>query len=207
MRAFARRVRDIFDPQYMGLILMKKLLVAAPFAAAAAATAGCSGLSREAQQANPAPCPNIIVLQDAARIIEFDGDEHIDNVAYTGEIVHAETVCRYFGDEPITAEVEIDLAFGKGPKATENDKVFNYFVAVTRTNLEVIAKQDFSVPVAFSERRSVVVKTEDIDRIRIPRANEQTSGTNFEIIVGFNLTPQQAIYNRSGKSLKFPELP
>lgn len=182
---------------------MKKLLVAALFAAA---TTACSGLSREAQQANPAPCPNLIVLQDAARVIEFDGDEAIDNVAYTGEILHAETVCRYFGDEPIEAEVEIDLAFGKGPKAAENDKIFSYFVAVTRTDFEVIAKEEFSIPVEFNDRREVVLKHEEIDRIRIPRANEQTAGSNFEIIVGFNLTPQQAIYNRSGKSLKFPEL-
>ena len=199
----------------MGLVLMKKLLAPAPFAAvpgaaaliaAALATSACSGLSREAQQANPAPCPNIIVLQDAARLIEFDGDEQIDNVAYTGEILNVETICRYFGDEPIEAEVEIDLAFGKGPKAVENDKVFNYFVAVTRTDLEVIAKQEFSVPVEFSDRREVVVAQEEIDRIVIPRVNENTSGTNFEIIVGFSLTPQQAIFNRSGKSLKFPEL-
>lgn len=183
---------------------MKKLLAVALFAAAAS-TAACSG-SREAQQANPAPCPNIVVLQDAARFIEFDGDEELENVAYTGEILDATTRCRYFGDEPIDAEVEIELAFGKGPKASESDKIFNYFVAVTRTNLEVIAKQDFAVPVEFNDRQTVVLKQEDIDRIVIPRAGENTSGTNFEIIVGFELTPQQAIYNRSGKSLKFPDI-
>ncbi len=190
----------------MGLILMKKHLAAALIAASVLGAAGCSGISREAQQANPAPCPNIIVLQDAARLIEFEGEETIDNVAYTGEILDAITVCRYFGDEPIEAEVEIDLAFGKGPQADENKKIFNYFVAVTRTDLEVIAKQDFAVPVDFGGRSEVVLKREEIDRIVIPRAGENTSGTNFEIIVGFSLTPQQAIFNRSGKSLKFPEL-
>lgn len=184
---------------------MKKLLAAALFAAALGVSA-CSSLSREAQEANPAPCPNIVVLQDAARFIEFDGEEGLENVAYTGEIIDATSTCRYFGDEPIDAEVEIEIAFGKGPKATENDKVFNYFVAVTRTNLEVIAKQNFAVPVEFGERRTVVLKQEEIDRIVIPRAGENTSGTNFEIIIGFNLTAQQAIFNRSGKSLKFPDI-
>lgn len=183
---------------------MNKLLVAALFAAVAS-TAGCAG-SREAQEANPAPCPNIIVLQDAGRFIEFAGDEEINNVAYTGEILDATTRCRYFGDEPIDAEVEIELAFGKGPKAVEDDKVFKYFVAVTRTNLEVIAKQEFAVAVEFDERRTVVLKQEEIDKIVIPRVNETTAGTNFEIIVGFSVTPQQAIFNRSGKSLKFPDI-
>ena len=190
----------------MGLTFMNKHLAAALIAASALGALGCSGMSREAQQANPAPCPNIIVLQEAARLIEFDGEETIDNVAYTGEIVDAVSVCRYFGDEPIRAEVSLDFAFGKGPKAGGNDKVFTYFVAVTRTDLEVIAKRDFAVPASFSDRREVVLRQEKIDQIVIPRADDNTSGTNFEIIIGFNLTPQQAIYNRSGKSLKFPEL-
>ena len=184
---------------------MNKPLAAALFAAAAT-TSACSGLSREAQEANPAPCPNIVVLNEAARMLEFDGDETIDNVAYTAEITGVSTVCRYFGDEPIEAEVEIGMAFGKGPKAVEDAKLFNYFVAVTRKDFEVIAKQEFIVPVEFDERREIVLKREEIDRIVIPRAGEETSGVNFEIIVGFALTPEQAVFNRSGKSLKFPDL-
>ena len=46
----------------------------------------------------------------------------------------------------------------------------------------------------------------DIDEIVIPRANDNVSGVNFEIIIGFSVTPEQAIFNRSGKSLKFPNL-
>lgn len=185
---------------------MNKLLAAALFAAAAA-SAACSGnMSREAREANPAPCPNIIVLSDAARFLEFDGEQGLDNIAYTGEILNATTVCRYFGDEPIEAEVVLDLAFGKGPKAVENERVFNYFVAVTRTDMEVIAKQEFAIPVEFNNRRNVVVVEEEVDRIVIPRLGEQISGVNFEIVVGFALTPQQARFNRSGESLKFPNI-
>ena len=183
---------------------MNKPLAAALFAAAA--TTACSGLSREAQEANPAPCPNIVVLNEAARVLEFDGDERLENVAYTGEITGVNTVCRYFGDEPIEAEVQIGMAFGKGPKGTEDAKLFNYFVAVTRKDFEVIAKQEFIVPVEFDERNEIFTTIEDVDRIVIPRSGEETSGVNFEIIVGFALTPEQAIFNRSGKSLKFPDL-
>ena len=184
---------------------MKKLLAGALFAAVIG-IAGCASNSRAARERNPAPCPNTIALADAARVVEFDGDQTLENVAYSAEITNVEVVCRYFEDRPIQAEINVDMAFGKGPKGADGEKLFKYFVAVTRTNLEVIEKAEFYVPVKFNEDRTIVVKTEEIDKIVIPRAGEETSGLNFEIIVGFSLTPQQAIFNRSGKSLKFPNI-
>ena len=191
---------------------MNKRTAAALFAALAPALLALSGCAsdearerREARNANPAPCPNIVVLQDAARFIDFEGEEAIDNVAYSGEIVDVTSTCRYFEDEPIDAGVTIDLAFGKGPKGAEGKKAFTYFVAVTRKNTEVITKKEFAVEVNFGDKPVETARI-DIDKIVIPRADENISGVNFEIIVGFSVTPQQAIFNRSGKSLKFPNL-
>ena len=146
------------------------------------------------------------MLSEAARFIEFDGDASIDNVAYSGEITNVVTRCRYFDEEPIDAEVDLSMAFGRGPKGEGGEKFFKYFVAVTRKDAEVIAKSEFVVPVDFNNDRIVVALQEDVDRIRIPRANAEISGLNFEIVVGFSVTPEQALYNRSGKSLKFPNL-
>jgi len=116
------------------------------------------------------------------------------------------STCRYFEDEPIDAGLTIEFAFGRGPKAVEDQKVFNYFVAVTRRDFEVIAKEVYPLQIKFNGDDSVQMAEVDIDKIIIPRASEEISGLNFEIVVGFEVTPQQAIYNRSGKSLKFPEL-
>ncbi len=184
---------------------MNKLLVGALFAAAATSS-GCSSFSQEAKEANPAPCPNVLVLNDAARALEFDGDKELENIAYTAEITGLNVACRYFGDEPIDAEVTIDMAFGKGPKGVEDKKFFKYFVAITRKDLEVITKKEFVVSADFGGGKTLVFAQEEIDKIIIPRLNEETSGINFEIIVGLSLSPEQAIFNRSGKSLKFPDL-
>lgn len=184
---------------------MNKLL-AVGLIAAASALAGCSSQSRAAREANPAPCPNVAVLNDASRILEFDGGEELENIAYTGEIVGIESACRYYEDEPIDAKVTLRFAFGKGPKATDNEKNFTYFVAVTRKDVEVIAKKVFVAPAHFSGDKTIVLTKEDIDKIVIPRKDENISGVNFEIVVGFVLTPEQALFNRSGKSLKFPNL-
>lgn len=187
---------------------MNKALAVALLAAAAAASAGCAGSerARAARLANPAPCPNVVVLNDAARQIDFSGSETLENVAFSGEIVGVQIRCRYYDDRPIEADVRVEFAFGRGPAAETFEKDFKYFVAVTRTNVEVIEKAEFIIPVKFGSSDTVKTARERIDQIKIPRANKDTAGTNFEIVIGFAVTPQQAIFNRSGKSLQYPEL-
>ncbi|MGE0410107.1 MAG: hypothetical protein AB7P23_12720 [Amphiplicatus sp.] len=176
--------------------------------AAAGLSAGCasSDKSKEAKKRNPAPCPNVVVLDDAARAVEFDGDQELENIAYSAEILDVKLNCRYFADEPIKAKLDIEMAFGRGPKGSAQKRDFVYWVAVTRRNLDVIEKAEFAVPVEFGERENVRTTRQEVDEIVIPRANADIAGTNFEVVVGLRLTPDQAIFNRSGKSLKFPEL-
>lgn len=185
---------------------MNKQLAAA-LIAAATVLASCASSGENARAKNPAPCPNIIVLSDASRLIEFDGEaETASNIAYTGEITNVSLGCRYTQTTPIDAEIAIDMAFGRGPKGAAGEKAFKYFVAVTRTDLDVISKTEFLVSAKFEGEKRIVLKEEEINKIFIPRADEGISGTNFEIVVGFALTPEQVIFNRSGKSLKFPDL-
>lgn len=182
---------------------MNKELVAA--LVAAVALAGC-GSTKEAREANPGLCPNIVVLDDAARLVDFAGDQAVENVAWSAEIEGVSAACRYYGDRPIEASARISIAFGKGPKADASQHDFAYWVAVTRTNREVIEKQEFIVPVKFSGDENIERVEHEIEKIVIPRKDDTISGSNFEIVVGLVVTPQQAIFNRAGKSLKFPEL-
>ncbi len=174
------------------------------------ALAGCASEPdakyKASLERNPAPCPNIIVLQDAARMIDFRGEEKLENIAYTAEITGVNSSCRYFSNEPIDADVRVNMSLGRGPKAENNETEITYFVAVTRTNRDLIAKQEFTVPVKFRGNSTTVDISEYVADVVIPRANDTISGINFEIIVGLSLSQKQVIYNRSGKSLKFPEL-
>jgi hypothetical protein len=38
--------------------------------------------------------------------------------------------------------------------------------------------------------------------IEIPRANKDIAGSNFEVLVGFELTPEQLDFNRNGKRFR-----
>jgi hypothetical protein len=152
---------------------------------------------------NAGPCPYVKVLYDAGRYMEFkDAREAVGNVAWTGEIQSLSAGCSYKDDEPITVQVEMLLSLGKGPQATGNSKTYRYWVAVTTRNQTVLAKEYFDLPVSFDNGQDRAILREKVAGIVIPRANADTSGANFEVLIGFDVTPQMAAFNRDGKRFR-----
>lgn len=153
---------------------------------------------------NVGPCPLMGVLYENARLVQFrdPGVERYANVAYTGEMQGIRGLCRYVGEDPIRMSIEVEMAFGRGPAATEERRAYRYWVAVARRGRAPIAKEYFDVDVRFANGQTVVTRTEEINTIEIPRANAEISGENFEILVGFELTPEQLQFNRDGKRFR-----
>ena len=155
------------------------------------------------QLRNAGPCPYVKVLYDAGRYVEFkNGREASADVAYTGEIQSISAGCAYKDDQPISVQVEMLFELGKGPQAEGSSKTYKYWVAVTRRNQSIIEKAYFDLPVKFEPGQDRVYVTEDIGEITIPRAAVTTSGSNFEILIGFDVTPQMAAFNREGKRFR-----
>jgi hypothetical protein len=152
---------------------------------------------------NAGPCPYVKALYDAARYVEFkEGKEASANVGFTGEIQGISAGCAYKADEPIHLAMEVLFEFGRGPAAGAGAKTFHYWVAVTDRNRAVLARQDFDVPVSFPAGQDRVYRRETINQIVIPRADIGTSGANFEVLVGFQVTPEMAEFNRLGKRFR-----
>lgn len=152
---------------------------------------------------NSGPCPFVKSLYDASRYVEFkDAKEASANVAYSGEIQGISAGCQYKQDQPIQVQMEVLFELGKGPQAQGSSKTYRYWVAVTKRNEAVIAKQYFDLPVNFSASQDRVYVTEKMAQIVIPRAKDTTSGANFEVLVGFDVTPQMAAFNREGKRFR-----
>ncbi|HVY89501.1 MAG TPA: hypothetical protein VG942_11570 [Hyphomonadaceae bacterium] len=163
------------------------------------ALAGCFNVGEALNdKPNVGPCPVSGSLYDASRVVEVKGAQRHENVGFTGAIEGVRGFCRYTGTNPITMEIEIDFEFGKGPKADGAQHNYPYFVTVTRRDRSVLAKEVYQVPITFPAGKDIVKYTEKLDGIEIPRANDTVSGSNFEVIVGFDLTPEQLAYNRSG---------
>ena len=156
------------------------------------------------QRPNVGPCPLMGVLYDTARVVRFEqpGNQRYANIAFTGEMQGVRGLCRYVDADPIRMNMEIEMAFGRGPAATTDHQTYRYWVAVTRRGRAPIEKVYFDVDVRFPRGEQVVTQRERIDQIVIPRANEEISGENFEILVGFELTPEQLQFNRDGRRFR-----
>jgi len=154
------------------------------------------------QLRNAGPCPYVKVLYDAGRYVEFkDNREAATAVTYAGEIQGVSSTCTYKDADPIKVEVQMLFSLGKGAQAPAPSKTYRYWVAVTQRNVRVLTKEYFDLPVNFgaSDRANV---TETIHEIIIPRADITTSGSNFEVLIGFDVTPQMAAFNRDGKRFR-----
>ncbi|MGH6957292.1 MAG: Tat pathway signal sequence domain protein [Caulobacteraceae bacterium] len=155
------------------------------------------------QLRNAGPCPYVKILYDAARYVQFKGgDPAIADVGFTGELENLSSGCEYKGDEPIRVEARLLFEFGRGPQAQGRHETYRYWVAVTDRNRAVLQKQYFELPVDFPPGHDRVTKTQDILGIVIPRANAKVSGGNFEVLVGFDVTPQMAAFNRDGERFR-----
>ena len=135
------------------------------------------------QRPNVGPCPLMGVLYDTARVVKFSqpNNQRYANIEFTGEMQGVRGLCRYVDSDPIAMNMEIEMAFGRGPAATSDRQTYRYWVAVTRRGRAPIEKVYFDVDVRFPRGEAVVTHRERIDQIVIPRATPDTSGENFEI--------------------------
>ena len=150
---------------------------------------------------NAGPCPYVKILYEGARYVELtDNRPSAANVGYTGEIEGLSADCSYGNDTPITVDVNILFNLGRGPQATADQRTYRYWIAVTERNKAVLAKEYFELPVNFDGGQTASI-TEG-QRIVIPRAESTTSGDNFEVLVGFEVTPEMAEFNRTGSRFR-----
>ena len=155
-----------------------------------------------ARRANAGPCPYVKILYDAARYVELSdyARPSVNGVGFTGEIEGVSSDCQYRDSDPIRVDFNLLFSLGKGPSAQANGKTYRYWVAVTERNAAVLDKEYFDLPVNFGS--SDRATAEPAHTIVIPRAEATTSGGNFEILIGFEVTPEQAEFNRSGSRFR-----
>lgn len=155
------------------------------------------------QLRNAGPCPYVKVLYDASRFVEFKGGrEAASATGFTGEIQGVSSGCSYKNEEPIRMQVEVLFELGRGPQATDSQRTYRYWVAVTERNSTVLAKEYFDLPVTFPASQDRVYATEKLQTITIPRGDAKVSGSNFEVLIGFDVTPEMAAFNREGKRFR-----
>lgn len=147
---------------------------------------------------NSGPCPFVKVLYDAARNVEFVGDPSAANVAWSGEIQGVAASCSYSDTDPIVVDVITTFAVGRGPQGQGDERTFSYWIAVTHRDASILGKEQFAFTAEIPRGSDRTLVFDRVQQIVIPRATAQVSGINFEVLIGFDVTPEMAAFNRQG---------
>lgn len=143
---------------------------------------GIAGLS-----AAEASCPRADVHAETARLVQMGAGGQASARAYDARISNAKVECLSDG-----AAAKIALSFkvdaSLGPNVEAKPVRAPYFVAVLYGG-KIVAKEVFPVTLAFAPGAAAVSMVETVDKISLPL--RRNAKPDYEILVGFQLTPEQ----------------
>lgn len=167
-----------------------RLLLSFSGLAAALLLAACAGAEPETR-----PCPQAVVLSDAARQVKFSGQgRDLTDVLYEASIRTGNLVCEY-DENVLDVDLEVLIEAGRGPANSDRLANITYFVAVARRDETVLAREAFDIAIPFPGNRTRVSGLEEIGQVITLQGNEH--GGDYRIYVGLDLTREELEYNRA----------
>jgi hypothetical protein len=153
---------------------------------------------------DPAPiyCPSISILANAERITLFKDGPGRDIIDITTEalIDDFRAKCTNQVDQDTyIGSVRVELSLGytasRGPANVDGKFSIPYFVSVLDLQKNVLNKVNFTINDSYGGNRYRVTDYDEVVTLTIPVA-PPLSGGDFLIYIGFQLTPEQMIYNK-----------
>ncbi len=153
--------------------------------------AGCAG------DEVPLPCPQIVVVKDAARQVHFVGEgRDLTDVVFEARIDGAGVACEY-DDNIIEVDMRVRLEAVRGPAAAAEAAEVSYFVAVARLDQTILAREQFDSVVPLPGNKTRAAVEEEVSP-RIP-IDFQESGSNYRIYIGLALSEEELQYNKANR--------
>lgn len=145
-------------------------------------------------------CPPVSARPDLVHLVEFYDPTTPSDKTKISEItmLNVQNTCR-IENGGLVMQIDILLSGKTGPKARvkPGDKpsfAYPYFVAVTDAMGNVVSKEIFAASIGYGTDKNELTITESIfQNMPFPDA---TMGQTYNVIVGFQLTPEQLEYNR-----------
>src|SRR5579885_1742294 len=177
-----------------------------PLLAIACALSGCETLGLSDLTPNPnlvdtGPiCPATAVLSDAVSVTKLKpgtppGQLNPMAVAFSAEMSQAKLVCNYNRDQNrLTVDINFGIKATRGPAAAGADPQLSFFVAVVDEDNNIVSKGIYNSPPQM-DGRTTNTYTQSVDNFPVPLGMDKRPG-DFEILTGFQLTPDELAYNR-----------
>lgn len=173
----------------------RKFLSFTILAAAVIALSGCGLLDEKKRY----PCPKAFVLNDAGSLVRFKpgAGRDITDVLFEARIGDFAGTCEY--DEKkkkgVSLEMNVVVDLRRGPASTSPDVEFEYFVAIPSFLPKPAGKSVFPVKGRFEPDQTRLIYRDSV-RMFIP-LDDPNDGGSLEVVVGFQLTPEEIQFNKS----------
>lgn len=136
-------------------------------------------------------CLAAAVVGDLGTWTRFAGEgTTTGDVEFTASIMDVESRCEEASD--VRSEVAFFIGAQSGPALASQVVTVPYFVAVLKDNSQIVSKRVFNVTLQFDE--SGYAYSRQVVGQHIPTI-EQARRYNYELLLGFQMDPQAAIYN------------
>ena len=144
---------------------------------------------------DPPPCPAAGTLIDAATVTEFAGNSTAQsNVRYRAEITRSAFDCSVSGNA-VDGTVALIGEVSLGRRGRAGEISLPIFVAVTLRDKEVVSKRFDTIELTV-DRGQTRANFEKVIQDFSFNVGSGRKTADYEILVGFNLTPEQVVYNR-----------
>ncbi|MCJ9427624.1 hypothetical protein [Kordiimonas marina] len=136
-------------------------------------------------------CPAVAVVGDVGTLTRFKGEGRTTNdVEFTASITNVKPDCKQA--DSVTSHVTFDITAEAGKALTSRTVTLPYFVAVLKDNSQIVSKKRYDVTLTFG-RDGIAHATQTVEQF-IPTM-AQAKRYNYEVLLGFQLTPEEAMYN------------
>ena len=184
------------------------VLRAGSLAVALAAVLALSGCNRN----RPEPaCPAGFIPSDAAKVTRFrDGPgRDLTDVLFQANVQDILIQCNHERKVAVV-DLQIAITVDRGPADRGRSVDLPYFVAILDPDGQITTKQEFKVHFDFNDNRTHLgcviggKNSCDADEPE-PRVPLSDKLTNYRILVGFQLTPEELAWNRTQAAKEQPQ--
>lgn len=162
-------------------------------AIATASLAGCGGAP--VTTTFPPACPHAGILADAADITRYrPGGRDLTDLVLDGRITSVSGDCTREDRRTLIVTARATLQLTRGPAARGPIEPVPVFVAVSE-NGRLLDRQAYNVVPSFPGNSDTLTATTDDVTLKLPISPEKP-GSAYDLVVGFQLTPDELAINR-----------
>ena len=161
---------------------------------------GTAASRAENQLVYTGDCPSVQAVEELQYLTDFTDPNNTDesNLISSVKIENLRSTCNF---ETNTVTVDLEMNFqgiigpqGRAIQGSNAGFSYPFFAAVTSANGKILAKEVFTATLNYGPGQTSQVITEKLRQI-IPFENA-AKGSDYKVLVGLQLTPNQLAYNR-----------